>query len=106
MSGELDTENGTFDTIDIKNDESSREEEEHHQQNQQQPQNNIGDKANNSFGNGFLEENEDEGDEIFRSSISNSTMSEVTVSVFENILWGGGRRSRSTSLLSHDPFPM
>lgn len=80
MSG-LDTENGTFDTIDIKNNENSgscREEDFNNiPQSQQQPQT-INDKANN---NGFVEENDDDGDEIFRSSISNSTMSEATVSV-------------------------
>lgn len=93
MSGELDTENGTFDTIDIKNDGNSSscrdedledvlEQQQQSQQQHHQPQN-ISDKANN--GNGFLEENDDDGDEIFRSSISNSTMSEATVSF---IFWG------------------
>lgn len=86
MSGELLDTEITFDTIDIKNDESSgscREEDFNNiPQSQQQPQT-INDKANN---NGFVEE--EDGDEIFRSSISNSTMSEATVSLMKIFFMG------------------
>lgn len=104
----MDTENGTFDTIDIKNDESSNnscreDDSDSILQSQQQPQNIVDNQANN--GNGFLEEEGDE--EIFRSSISNSTMSEVTVSSSKVIKFmGGGRHpGQRIILISMDCSP-